>query len=512
MKQRILVFFVFIALLIILFYGLFSVGLEYDELLSSNAALGCPNDKMFLWFAKYPKGICIPLMVMQYIGATVAIIPAIGIKLFGPSIYTFRGLNMFVVFVSTVFLFWFLKKRFNVKVALLTVFFLAFDAQFIFTQRFDRPTVLPYLLRVIFLYYLLTPKARFRIFLIGFLTGLMIYTKLDAGFFVLSVFLAKGLGFLIPLKNKMKYIKKKVIYGIRSFVILCFGFLVGSFPLLWFLQWFSNYVFASAKEFSSYHANELITTKLTLFLTQLIPSDLYEHIFNQQLVSPPFLLLISVLLVLIWIFCAIFLLQEKNKRWIGLIFLFFFIFYFFYSGFRSEHHRLTVYPFPQLVIALVLVKINKKWLIGLVILLYIILFIPVYRSIIITSEKTCGGSSSNCGITNLYEAIKQEKKDIVIGDWGMATQLLYLTKGTVPIHEIVFDIRLKNIKETKSIIEPYLKNCDTVILYSPKTAHYVNVDTNVRKILQEYPKYKAEKIYNKKGLYSYDIFRTFDCK
>jgi hypothetical protein len=128
------------------------------------------------------------------------------------------------------------------------------------------------------------------------------------------------------------------------------------------------------------------------------------------------------------------------------------------------------------------------------------------------SDITCGRGSFNCGISNLYESLKQEKKDIVISDWGIATQLLYLTGGKTPIHEIVFDIRLKNVEETELFIKPYLKQCNTVILNSSQSAYYVDVDANVRKILEGYPNYKQEKIYNKKGLYSYDIFRAFDCK
>lgn len=517
----IVVLFVFLAFF--LFNGITSLGLEYDELLSSNAALWCPNKTMFIDYTRHYFGRCIPIMLMDYIGAPIALIPAISLRLFGTSVISFRGFNMFVVLSSIFWLFIFLRKRFSLKAAFLTVLFLAFDVQFIFTQQLDRPTVFPFLLRIIFLYFWLSPGYKLRFLYLGILSGLMIYTKLDAVFFLAAVYISKGVLLIPEIKNFGRSFKKTLIHFRVVGVQFLTGFFFGIAPLLVFLKGNLQSVLDVMAEYKRHTAGLTPIIRVDSFLTQLTNGELFEYVFQQDISLPGVVTFGTELLAFFWLIGAVYLLLSRKFAWIGLTTIAFFVIYLFYPTLQGAHHRLLIYPFPQLSLAIFLGelssgattsflnKVKRYYFVAICVVVYVLTFIPIYTQTTTTAAKTCGKGSFNCAIYAVVDQIKGEKETVIIGDWGIATQVVYLTRGVVPVYEMVFDAWYAKIPEVAEKMEPYLKKCSLVVLRVSERAKFVSSDRNIRAVLGQHPSYSSIIINDKNQIPQYEIFKSSAC-
>lgn len=516
-----------LALIFVLFNGLGNIGLEYDELYSINAALGCPDKKIFLNYFKEKFGFCIPLMLMPYSGAPIAIISAISTHLFEPSVWAFRGFNMAILLVSLIIFFIFLYKRLGFKVAALTIFFLTFDVQFIFTHHLEKPTLFPFMLRLAVIGLLLSPPFKYRIFLLGFLAGFSIYTKLDASFFLLSVTIGWILGYLIVLEKRL-FLQSLLSNKINKFLTLVqtqllpfgLGFFIGLYPFIKYFRERSDAVLGVIEVYKQQTVGQTIPIRVDSFFKQLTNSDFFEYVFRQP-ISLDYITIISAqILIFFWLLAAGYLVVNKRYNKLALTVLGFFVIYLFYPTLAGSHHRLIIYPFPQLVLAIFLTNISgsfknfylKNYFLAICLGLYLLVFVPVYTQTMEWGRKTCGTVSFTCAIYPLVENIRNEKKTLVLGDWGMATQILYLTKGKIPIYEAVFDAWLLKPEELKQTMTPYLKSCSSIVLRASKYAKFEAADQKLRALLREDGDYSSEKIYDKNQLLQYEVFRSSKCE
>lgn len=505
----------FLVAAFLLFFQLFTLGLEYDELLAANAALGCPHPSMFLHFYKIIFGRCVPLMLMEYIGAPVAIPLKFFTHFFGPSVYTVRGVNISFLLLTLLGFCLFLKKRFNLKVAFLTICFLVFDSQFIFTNWIDRPTVWPFILRTVLVSLMLADNFKFRYLLIGIFSGGVIYTKIDNLFFVGALLAAKLLyeffagKYYKPTVKKIKYL---FVAG-ASFAV---GFIVSAFPLIKYLQYHLKSLIAVMGEYRKFLGGENVYTRTDSFLRQLTNSDLYLYVFHREIPISTTTVILAQILIVGWLALSLYLLiaTKIKQKWIGLAVIFFYFIYINYPTMQGSHHRLLIYPVPQLVLAFAIsdsikkiTKIRQSFFPALFLFMYLLVFLQTYTETIRAVRNTCGYSSFNCAIFPLAEKLKNEEKKIVVADWGIATQLLYSSNGKAKIEEIAFEGLEKKLDEFSKILTPFLKECDVVVLRYPGLAKFQASDKMTRETLSKYPKYESETVYDIHKVPQYQIFR-----
>ncbi|OGJ15958.1 MAG: hypothetical protein A2632_01255 [Candidatus Pacebacteria bacterium RIFCSPHIGHO2_01_FULL_46_16] len=283
--QKNLFFSLFIFYIFLFFFRLTELGLEYDEALFTNAALNCRDPQMFLHYFKQIKGICLPIMVMPYLGATQAYINRVVFFLFGQSIFVLRSINFYMIVASMGLITLAIKKIWSSKIAILTVLLLAFDAQLLLVSRYDRSLSTPFLLKSVALYLFASwwRKPRWQtLFLFGLTVGFSLYSKFDFLFLVVSclgggflaILKAQGLrGSITSVKNNLKNI-------IISLINLMSGFIIGTLPLiLYFAHDYQNLI-KIAQAMSD--TGDTVIMKLFRITTQFSNALLFNTVFRSE--------------------------------------------------------------------------------------------------------------------------------------------------------------------------------------------------------------------------------------
>lgn len=484
-------------------YGAFDVGLEYDEVLSANAALGCPHPDMFVIFSKHVKTLCLPLMLSSYIGAPMAIIPKFVVTFFTPSVQVFRFASIVTAALSLLILTISIWKTFGKRIALCTLFFLVFDAQFLLTQRLDRTSVFPFFLKSIYfsiVFLLIRTKKKkqtFEITILGLLAGLSVYTKLDALFWIAPLSLA------ILLQKKSQVLWKFLNRNMLSMFLG--GFFLGVWPFLVYFrtQWRS--VLSLTQKLQGFSFSFFIE-KFREFFMQLQIPETFSYIFETFPHVPLLLTVLAVFCVMLWFLSAGMLIKRSRYAWIGMSFFFFFLLYIGYKGLIFSYHRLLIYPIPQLALAVFLSTIKQRSFRFVIFVAYIIVFLSTYSAFTSLGQKTCGKGSFTCAIYPLFTSLKNETRPIVVGDWGIATQLLFLSKGAYDIRELAFLANQKDNTLLQQHLPPLLNLCAPIVLRPSPLAKFPLANTNIRQVLQVYPTYSSMFIDDPFNTAQYEVF------
>ncbi|HAV15453.1 MAG TPA: hypothetical protein DCX25_03920 [Candidatus Pacebacteria bacterium] len=492
------------------FYGYLRVGLEYDEILTANAALGCPHPDIFLSYAVHIGNRCIPIMLSPYIGAPMAFIPRVIFTFLMPSVQAIRMANILFVGTSLCILAISIWKIFGKKIALYTLFFLVFDAQFLLTQRLDRTSVFPFFLKAIFLLFLFhvlyTKRKIGKIifFLLGFFAGLNIYTKLDAVFWIGSIALA------LFIQHIYLHHFSKLIHGInlRNTISVLAGMFVAVSPLLYYVRSAWINVFATAQKLQGFTLAAYIE-KLHGFFFQLQIPETFSYVFEIVPTFPKMISVLAVFCILLWFLSAYKTIKQSKHVWIGISFFIFFIVYMSYKGLIFSYHRLLIYPIPQLALALFCSHLKRRSILYGIFAMYLIIFLSTYISFDSLGKTTCGRGSFTCAIYPLYERVRHENVPIVVGDWGIATQLLFLSNGKLDIHEVAFVTNQQNDPLIEQILSPLTKVCAPIILRPTSLAKFSLADSNLRKILSNVPQYTQTDITD---LFGNTQFEVFSCR
>jgi len=493
-KQEFLLAFIFsFILLSLIIIG--RVGPEYDELIPVNAALNCPTS-IFLVYAKRIGSQCLPIMLSSYIGGLVALPYKISFLLLPPSLQVFRLTNVIISTISIILIFYSVKKLTNNKIASLAIFFLVFDIQFLLTGQISPITTVPFFLRSLFIYiFSILRENRLKYFLLGLLAGLAFYTKLDAFFVFFPVFIS-----IIFFSGKTYNKYKKIFYGV-------FGSTIGALPLIIYTikTYEQTQIFSLASSLSNNYQS-VIGYKIYQYIFQLISPDWFSYFFDKNFSIPIFIKILAVFISIILIYSSIKLLSLNKFKWLGTSFLIFLIFYLFFRGLILPHHRFNIYPIPQIILAFSFLVIKNKKMLFTIIFVYLILFAYSFNTFMSITKTNCGRKSASCEIFSLYGQLKDEKETIVIGDWGISTQLLLLSAGKLNIREASYILNTSTYEETVEYLKPFLTSCSPIVLHKPEQVFFSYANENVEKVIEKYPQYKLKKL---EGI-EYQIFTCKD--
>ncbi len=199
-----------LALLLYLFFALTFLqlpGLQYDEALFANAALGGTHGPFLEWRVD-AAGVSIPLMLMGYLGALKAQLYAPIFALFGTSVLSVRLPVVLIGAATLLFTYRFARDVTGTASARLCVLLLALDPSFIFANKLDwGPVALGTALKMASLYVLWRWTVRGGRFLLGagsLLLGLGLYDKIVFIWFIAAVVLAASVCYPSKIKELVR--------------------------------------------------------------------------------------------------------------------------------------------------------------------------------------------------------------------------------------------------------------------------------------------------------------------
>ncbi|MFT6480282.1 MAG: hypothetical protein ACI9V1_002595 [Spirosomataceae bacterium] len=151
-----IIFLVFLTIFIGLgLYKLTYFGLEYDEVLFINAALGDLDGITFV----YLKLFGIPILTYSYIGALKSWIFALVFKIFGVSVLSIRLPVLILATANLVLVYKLVRQNVNHQFALFFFVLLAVDVTFLTLQRFDKgPSAIEMCVKLLILFIATNPK------------------------------------------------------------------------------------------------------------------------------------------------------------------------------------------------------------------------------------------------------------------------------------------------------------------------------------------------------------------
>ncbi|KKQ81028.1 MAG: hypothetical protein UT01_C0001G0011 [Candidatus Daviesbacteria bacterium GW2011_GWA1_38_7] len=465
-KTLLIISILLISYTLLFFFKLTEVGPDYDELAFINAAFGCPNPSMFLHLS-YPFGNgCLPVMVMPYLGAVHAYVIRAVFQFFEPTLLTLRATNYFLILTSFILILVGLKKILSRNALLIILFLLAFDPQMLLVTRYERTVVIPFLLKSLFVFFLFTPLpyAKYvRPLMLGLIVGLSIFAKLDILFVIGSV----ALGAIITAylyKDKFKKFIESLKFSWRTTAYFFFGFFIGITPLLLYISKSWRVILEANKILSSYPG--LPEKKILYLLTQFASIQLMEAAFRLKLTVKPSWFL-SAFLFLLLIYVTI---RLVKKHWLlsilSLSLLFFYAMIIFYKGLGAwgKIHHLIL---------------------------------------------TCGRRNWSCNIYDAMNVLKTNNNEIVVGDWGIATQFLFLSRGQRQINELVFKADSSNPEDLTPVITGLQKNCANFVMSSPEQTIFLKARQNMMPFLEQNPSYSKTVVLDRE---KHPYLEIYQCK
>lgn len=478
--------------------GLMSVGPEYDEVLVANAALNCPSNTFIehtFWVGKN----CYPLMLSAYIGGIMALPYRILFSITGANILTFRMIGVSIFAFSLFLIYFSLKKTFDRKIALIVSSLLITDFQLWFNVRFERTTVVPLLIKSIWFYFaarLIEEKNIKYSLIIGVCSGLMIWAKFDAVFFFVSIVAA---AIFVNFRNFFDLVK--IIKTELKFLVVFFaGFVIGLLPLLVYLsQSWQHFIFIGKNIAKTDLIGNLIT-KTSLIFWQFSNFDGIWYVFK---VRPSLNAIIVILTLIVWLYLLKFAFWRKNKfeKFLYIAVILFWLIFLLFGGLRFSHHRYLIYPIPQLLFAMYLVTQDKKSQIIFYLSWIFIFIFSFFISMKLSMSGGAGAFASN--ILNLSNELRSRtltNEKVLVGDWGIANQLILMNGGSFKVNEIAFLANAEDSGMTSVSLQRELNNCDFLILRREPKAIFKNADNNLRSI------------FSGNMVYTDQEFELYECK
>lgn len=201
-------------------------GLQYDEVLFANAALGS-EDPAFLTYHISLGSVKIPLMLMRYIGAVKAFVYAPILAVFPRSPATIRLPVILAGLLALVATYFFVARVFDCRTALIAALLLATDPSYIFHIRLDwGPVALMLLLKMASLCCLVRFARTGRVPLLAagaFFLGLGFYDKANFVWFLAALPLA---ALVVWPRQWRQWVTR------RNILIVALFFFLGCWPLL----------------------------------------------------------------------------------------------------------------------------------------------------------------------------------------------------------------------------------------------------------------------------------------
>lgn len=267
------VFFVFLAIFVGLgLYKLTYFGLEYDEVLFANAALGDLDGITFVYLKFYG----IPILTYSYIGALKSWIYVLIFKVFGVSILSVRLPVLILATVNLLLVYRLVKRNVNQQFALFFFVILAVDLTFLTLQRFDKgPSAIEMCIKLSMLLVATNPQLiwRRKALWVLFLMALGVFNKLNFIWFANAVF---GVYFLQNSSIVLAFFRRKT-----SFKVLMNSALIkSSITYLGFLVLFFVYLkFINVKPQNDLSAS-FILSRCVQFMLDLKYTLMHRNVLN----------------------------------------------------------------------------------------------------------------------------------------------------------------------------------------------------------------------------------------
>lgn len=489
---------ILILVLFIYLFNLQAIGPEYDELLSVNGALNCPSN-VFLERVVWIKEQCIPIMLSPYIGGITSSIYRLGFFFLSASVLSFRFINIILVLSSLALLYLTVRNYYNYKIAAYTTVLLSIDFQLWRNVRFESTTSVPLFLKSIFLFLLVSAvKTKKWYFwpIAGFTLGLSIWAKFDAVFFYLSLFIAHIVLNFKSIKSSKEYLRQQI----NSLFLLLLGLLIGLFPFLFYLSSNLSRFLQVSSSIGKGNIVALLVKKISLLLYQFSSFDAIWYVFREKIDASLILTLLTLVFWAVFILSLITMWKNKQTRIIILTLLFFYTFFVLYGGLISSHHRVIVYPLPQIVLAFWLHKQRIVYQAAFAVLFVFILSYS-YIQMFSLSQKVGSIGAYSDRIYPLADYLNTlDNKKILIGDWGIATQLVLLANNPKNIEEIAFAANRSERTLIDSAVVKKIESCEYIVLHTPQNAIFVYADTHLRSIIRG------------SRVYTDSVFEVYQCE
>lgn len=363
-----------LVLLVVLLAGrdLQLPGLYGDEIIQITPLLPFIGHYLPVLFNGVPEtqvtlaGRPFPLMTMHYIGSLKTMLYApVGIA-FGISTSSIRLFTIAVAALVVVLTYAFTRRVFSQPAAVLTGLLLALDASFIFRTKVDwGPNALALACKMTALLALVAWwKSRRNSLLAvgGFVAGLGLYNKSDFSWVLASLSLAAIMVYHRELRE---------VANVRRIAILAGSFLAGASIFIWYNLRYPLIAFGDAnpQHVSVWHPDVLwgnFQDRLTL-LSQLLngtsmnaelgfgPKDTGPFTFGTPMT---FVFVASLLMALLVVAVGRRQHRELTRAitWLVLGIALFLLFATLTPAAFGHHHILNIYPFPQMLVAVILTE------------------------------------------------------------------------------------------------------------------------------------------------------------
>jgi 4-amino-4-deoxy-L-arabinose transferase-like glycosyltransferase len=461
-----------IASAVYLFFSLYMLdlpGIQYDEALFTNAALGNVDNSYIAWDVPI-FGIKYPMMLMGYIGALKSYLYAPVFALFGMNPFTFRLPVVLFGLMTLLLTFLVVRRMFGPATAVISALLLAADPNFIYANKLDwGPVSLMLLLQMASLYCIVRWLAEGRLrFLIlgGLFLGLGLFNKVIFVWFLLALFVSLLIFYRVKIKERINR---------RAMISFAAALLLGCLPLIAYNISTNMGSFAGRAGFSrdwgstlSYQAHIFYITldgsalynvvnladpahdetysKMSLngFADGIINKLAGIHSINNTLT--PLYAGIAICLILLL------LVLKKSKHWREICFfmslLFFMIVFILLTPEATgAHHAIAIFPIPHILIGYAIIALGglaagpltKNAAVirrGAIIAICIA---PILFSQLTTNARYLQSFQTYGGVRYWTDAIynlagfasRQPKKTFLLMDWGLSNQLLLLSRTTI---------------------------------------------------------------------------------
>ncbi len=475
-----------------LFFACFRVqepGLEYDEVLFANAALG-NLDGSFLAYALRIGHRNVPIMLMPYIGAVKAWIYAFIFTVAPISPATVRLPMIFLGVVTLVATYLFAVTLFNRTTGIIAVTLLSTDPVFIFQSRMDwGPIAIMMLLKMGSLYLFARFIETRRILVLAaasFCLGLGVYDKVNFAWYVLALPFAAILAWRAQC---LQFVNRKTI---SVFVL---ALLLGCWPLIVYNMVQPGATFKGQLE-SHRTLTQTLRNQTYLITATFSGRGTYQYVngeslgttvkqYNQTLARfiPHNTFTLDVFIISL---LGLPLFRKRPRELSALIFivtllLLIAVQIYFTPHATGPHHVMMLYPFPHMVIGFMLSGLltntsifgRRLWKsIGLTLLSVLVVTNIGVDSGYLLGLTTVGGSGVwSDAIYDLEDYTQQAKtQDYFLMDWGFNTQLLLLSHGGIHKTEIFWNLLdpKNEIALARSLYVMQLRQPTAFVFHSPK--------------------------------------------
>jgi 4-amino-4-deoxy-L-arabinose transferase-like glycosyltransferase len=498
-----------IASAVFLFFSIHMLdlpGIQYDEALFTNAALGNLDNSFIAWEVQL-FGIKIPMMLMGYIGALKSYLYAPIFALFGANPITFR-LPVVLFGLATLLLTGTVVRRmFGPAAAAVTALLLAADPNFIYANKLDwGPVSLMLLLQIASLYSIAKWLAEGRsgfLVLGGFLIGLGLWNKVIFIWYLAALFISLAVFFHAQIKQRIN--RRAAV----SFMIAC---LLGCLPLIAYNISKTRGTLAGhpgfSRDWGAALSNECHIFRITLDGSALYnvvnladPSEDAAHrqmsvkgfadgIINKlaNISSIKNTLMPQYSGIALCLILLLLLLKKLDRRreaaFILLLLLFMVLFIFLTPEATGAHHAIAIFPFPHILVGYAIVALGglaaRSFAAGFAGIrrgaIIAVCILPVFLSQLTTDARYLQSFQMYGGIRYWTDAIynlagfarQHPDKTFLLMDWGFSTQLLLLLQSDIKKEQHFGDFMGTPEEERIARLRPLLMRAKSYfVFYAP---------------------------------------------